>query len=691
MKKLFDHLVNLGVSKTFSRSENKITKLLNIICITWIILIGPFILKDFLTVEQYIPTAIGHLVMGTFLVTVLFLQKNQKTNTARLLFIITSFGDFYIFSNYLMVGKLAELFYLLTPLFSILMFKQKWIHYTFLVISILFFIIPNQFTHIYNETLFVDPADPAMVPIFFVCIFLMVIYFKNINLKNEMILEDQKNKAEEATQTINNQKHELENLHHHQKQFFVNVAHEIRTPLTIINGNNNIIATNHEPQESTIIKDQVTKIQQIVDDVLDLAKLDTNDFVLQKTTLDIGSLISQIKDSFNASFKSKHIEFNLINNAKSTVFVSADNRYLQRALNNLLSNALKYTPEKGNVSIQLKTNEEVIELAISDTGIGIKEDEKRLIFNRFYQVDNSINKAGGSGIGLAFTKEIIELHGGTIKTKHQNIGSCFVIDLPIIEENIITNVKTSNPTIKRTTPSILPGNKQILVVEDNIDMAKYITTILMGYKVIHAKDGLEALEILQKNIAIDLIITDYMMPHLNGYDFIVKLREKENNTPVIMLTAKSDITTKIKVLRLGIDDVISKPFEAEELLIRVNKSIVNNESKIQFIKEENISPSETNENSWINTMILFIETNCTDSTLTVSTLCDEFAVSSSTLFRKVKCHTGLGTKEFITEVRLRKAKNLLINSPSISFTEMAYETGFKNVTRFKNLYIERFG
>ena len=549
MKTLFVNISNFGMRKGLSGSEIKITKLLNQLSLTWLLLLVFFIITDIIILDDFIPTMSGHLVMGGLIIIVFFLQKKERTSAARLLFILSAYGEFYVFANYFMKGQLVELFYILLPMISILMFNQRWIHYTWLLISIISFVLPNQINQIYSDTLF---SDPTTVPIFFIGIFLIVVYFKNMNLSNEKVLEGQKNEAEEAANIIKKQKKEIENVYNQQKQFFINVAHEIRTPLTIIKGNNDIIKKKQDSEETDIIKGQLKKIQQIVDDVLDLAKLDTDQFSLQNLPIDFKELVKQVKGSFESSFQSKSIQLEYVDNTNEELVVTGDNRYLQRSINNILSNALKYTHENGHVKILLSKIENTVEVLISDSGIGVKAEECETIFNRFFQSDNSINKSGGSGIGLSFTKEIIQQHNGAISVLTQNKGTTFKVTLPLSSsEGIVQEeFKLEEKSYPKLTKKL--DGKCILVVEDNQDMTTYLNRILSDYRTINAKDGKDALALLNIHKNIDLIITDYMMPNLNGYELIKQLRKQNNSLPVIMLTAKSDSETRIEVLRLGI-------------------------------------------------------------------------------------------------------------------------------------------
>ncbi len=232
--------------------------------------------------------------------------------------------------------------------------------------------------------------------------------------------------------------------------------------------------------------------------------------------------------------------------------------------------------------------------------------------------------------------------------------------------------------------------KTILLVEDHQEMREYIKTILSQYNIIEATNGIEALTHLE-NHTIDYIITDYMMPQMDGLQFIKELKARDNNLPILMLTARADTETKINVLRLGIDDYITKPFEEEELLLRINHGLINFSNQQTFIKEEKVEVSETKDVKFTKSLQSYIQDNCTNTSFGISDLCEEFALSQSSLYRKVKSITGLNTKEFITEIRLQKARQIRESNNGVTLKELVFSLGYKNSTHFNNLYEKRFG
>ena len=690
MKKIANKFLNIGVHEGLSKGETKLVILLNFFCIIWYATSLTFTVTDYFFLEQYVQllsgyaVEVGYAVEICLLILVQILQANRKYTIARLLFIFSTYFQFFVFSNFIVPENLDELFYILTPLFSLIFFNDRRVHYTFLFLALISFIVPVNFFNIYAEGVF---KDPAVVPIIFIGVFLLVNYFKNLNAKNEALLNEQKDNAIEHTVLIEKQKHSLETLH----------DFEIRTPLTIMKGNINRIKKSGTPENIEHImqlESQTQNIQRIINDVMDLTKMDSNNFQLKTENVLLSALVNRVFTSFYSNFQNKNIAYTLIDNSNKKSIVDADVTYLESALSNIITNAFKYTNEPGEVSLLLEQDGQNNTLIkIQDSGIGIAKNDIENVFNRFYQVNNSINRSGGSGIGLAFTKEIIEKHKGKIVAESSiNEGSCFTISLPI-KSFAKKAFKDIGIHIPKTTEVTLPhtiDKKTILLVEDHQEMREYIKSILTQYNTLEASNGIEALISLEKN-KVDYIITDYMMPQMDGLQFIKELNNKGNRLPVLMLTARTDFETKINTLRLGIDDYITKPFDEEELLLRINHGLTNYSSQQKFIEKEDIPLSETKDVQFTKDLQTYIEDNCANSTVNILELCEEFSMSQSSLYRKVKAITGFNTKEFIAEVKLQKARELRRKKTDITLKDLVLSLGYKNSTHFVNLYEKRFG
>ncbi|MGY5355282.1 hybrid sensor histidine kinase/response regulator transcription factor [Wenyingzhuangia sp. IMCC45467] len=654
--------------------DKKRARLMLTFSLVWII---QTIFSIFVSVIKYNSNLMlaGHLFdfVGILLV-FYFLYKRQQT-AALVLFISLVLITTILFTNVLSPAKYAEYFYIfVAPLILIFTEKKVLIYFGFIV-SYLAFIIPNKFYHIYPDEYY---QDDYFAFILFIIVFFLVYYFKSINSKNEKLLEIKTK--------------ELEELNQFQSQFFINISHEIKTPLTLIRGQADKIK---ETKVKRKIDVQINNIQKIVDDVIDLSKMSNNSFSLHKEVVDLKSLVYKIHISFESLFAQKKITFTFIN-SEHDFFILADALYLERAINNLMLNAYKYTDKKGKVIIKLNKIEDTIQLSISDTGIGIDKKNVDKIFNRFYQVNNDFNQTGGSGIGLAFTKEIITLLEGEIIVESKpNIGTTFKVLFPVVNnlknkiktENISTSVSSKNDL----TDVVFDKSITILIVDDSVEMRSYLKELLQEYKCIEADNGIEALELLKEK-KVDFIVTDYMMPKMNGFELITYMKNNNMFIPTLMLTARSDNDSKLQVLRLGINDYLSKPFDKNELLIRIHNILKNQYNREKFVLKEEISDEEINENTeWLVKLKNCIIKKCHNPKLNQVEIAEHFNVSKSTFYRKVKMETGLTPNEFINEIKLLQARKIVEKQSDISLKELSLKVGYLHTSYFATQYKKRFG
>ena len=691
-------LLNLGIHDGLTQNEQKLVKLLNLICVSWYGLIIAFVVLDaiFSSFYELWTNGIGHGAQFLMLMLVQYLHYKRKITAARLVFLISSMLQFFAFCNLILPGKLVEFYYLIILIFSLLFLHKRSYHLLFLFGTLAAFFIPNHLYHFYGKEM---EGNHISIIFMFLSVYLLVNYFKTVNQDSEKLLEEQKNEALNDKHLIEKQKKELEDLHSYQNQFFVNVAHEIRTPLTIIKGNTSKLNKQFQSIDKETVETlqnielQNEKIQEIVNSVLDLAKIDANTFVLEETEIEINQLVQQLYISFTSNFQNKGIAYHFIDNTTNPLSVKGDLKNLERAINNIILNALKYCEKDSEVTVDLFQETDSVRIEINDTGIGIANDQLDKIFNRFYQVNNSVNRAGGSGIGLAFSKEIIQKHKGKITVKSTpDVSTCFTIELPTTPStnHVATHVETPQDSTQKTIVTEPTKDQSILLVEDNTEMRSYLKSVLNAFTIHEATNGLEGLEVL-KTQNIDFIITDYMMPQMDGYEFISAVKKEGYCTPILMLTARTDFEGKLNVLQLGIDDYITKPFEEAELLIRINNALQNHKNRTNYLAEEPLDESVIIEGDFSLQLQEFIENNCKNNHFGIPDICDQFALSTSSLYRKVKCKTGLSPKEFITEVRLQKARKLLLENHHVTAKDLATEIGYTNYSHFSNIYFERFG
>mgnify|MGYP005989163153 CR=1 FL=1 len=520
----------------------------------------------------------------------------------------------------------------------------------------------------------------------------------------------------------------LSELDRFKTKLYTNITHEFRTPLTVINGM--LAQIQENPKEwmkegLIMIQRNSNRLLDLVNQMLALSKLESGKLELETQHGDMVGFTKYIVESIHSLAESKSIQVHFYAEEKE-VWMDHDPDKIQQILTNLLSNAIKFTPEGGNVYVSLKeqgmsAEKKALQIKIRDTGTGISEDQLPFIFDRFYQVDDTLTRhAEGSGIGLALVKELVKLMNGDIAVKSRlEEGTSFEILLPITHTT--TSQTTFKPEKNRLNAKTLKQGSwekvmkitdqqssllhkhlpEVLIVEDNPDVVAYIAACLQGlYKLKVAKDGAEGIEIALKQIP-DLIITDVMMPKKNGYEVCqtVKQDQRTSHIPVVMLTAKADLDSKLEGLSEGADAYLSKPFHKEELLLRIKKllelrkqlqSFYRSASGLSDQKAITEKPLPAMENEFIKKVKAIVETNLDNFEFNVEQLCREVHLSHSQLHRKLSALTGLSANRFIRHIRLYKAKEMLKDA-MISITAVAFDTGFNDPSYFGRMFKKEFG
>lgn len=495
-------------------------------------------------------------------------------------------------------------------------------------------------------------------------------------------------------------------------KFITNITHEFRTPLTVILGYLNTLNT--EIGENSKARLALGSIEQnsknllkLVNEMLDLAKLETNNMKLNMSNIDLAVYTSYIVQSFSSLASLKNIQLKFIKTA-DTVVSEVDPEKMRQILYNLISNAIKFSDEGSSVKVLVAKEDQWGTIMIQDQGVGIPKEELPYIFNRFFRSSKTSRKNSGSGIGLSLTKELIALMKGEITVDSvENMGTTFKLKLPLSNlvpkaaENQLSNHKQEIISEKPQTefnPSNLEGANTILVVEDNTDIATYIGSRLdADFNLLFAYNGKEGLEIADREIP-DLILTDVMMPLMNGYELTQKLQENiaTNHIPIIMLTAKSLDEDRLQGLKSGADAYLTKPFSEEELFLRITK-LIEKRNLLQSKYQTSISkrPSKTDLKSdknlrFLNKAIELVHKNLDDSNYDSRMLATELAMSESQLYRKLRAITDKSTAIFIRQVRLEKAREFLKNSEK-TVAEVAFETGFNDPNWFSKAFKEAYG
>ena len=509
----------------------------------------------------------------------------------------------------------------------------------------------------------------------------------------------------------------LQDLDDLKSRFITNITHEFRTPLTIILGYLGNLKEEYSGKTKTInsletIEKNSNNLLSLVNQMLDLAKLEQGKLQLNNKNNDALAFIQHIVHSFDkiAEEKSIHLKFS---SAEKVIKMDYDAEKLRQIITNLLSNALKFTSENKKVSLQLlleqkQTHSNLI-IKVEDQGLGIPKDELPNIFDRFYQVSSSSFKvAQGTGIGLALCKELVGLMKGSISVISEiGTGSTFTVLLPITQNAQETAVNTEDfyATIGKTEvlPTVGISNKEadnhILIVEDNTDMANYISSCLSDtYQITHVLDGSKGLEKAIEQIP-DLIISDVMMPVMDGFEMTQKLQQHEatNHIPIIILTSKAMQEDKIEGLESGADAYLTKPFSKKELQIRIANLISKRknlqeryQTEVVVQQKKNVKASTDKNIIFLNKAIDCIHLFIEDNTFNSEKLAKELGLSDSQLYRKLKAISNTSTAIFIRNIRLEKAKELLQTS-DLTISEIAYATGFNDPSWFSKTFKTTFG
>ncbi|QEE49851.1 response regulator [Flavobacterium alkalisoli] len=508
-------------------------------------------------------------------------------------------------------------------------------------------------------------------------------------IKNEILL-----KQKEAQQ--------LREMDEVKSRFFSNITHELRTPITLIMGPAEQLKTLDSKEQQghllSIISKNAGSLLNLTNQLLDIAKLEAGALKPYKLWGDVVAAVKQVIVMFSEEASTKNNEIIFEGPETAEYFFAPD--ILERILYNLLSNALKYSYLGGKVFVRFSESEKGIVLEVQDTGRGIPHDEQSNIFKRFYHIDGK-SKEVGTGIGLSLVKELIDLEGGTIDVKSDNTknnhGTTFTVLLPYRKavETIDNNPPQVQVNEKDDDSGLSDSKPLILLVEDNRELANFIEGSLNPYYTIYrAQNGKEGLE-LALSIMPDLILSDVLMEGMDGFEMCKHLKSDINtdHIPVIMLTAKVDMGSKLEGLSYGADDYLTKPFNVTELLLRIENRLELLKKQRKFIyRKLKLLPDEVEQNvsvtedPFLNKMYAVIDTRLDDETFSMDELASALNISRSSLHRKIKSLTNMSTTEIVKIYRLKKAVSLLHENYTIS--EVAYKTGFGSPSYFSKSFKE---
>ncbi|RFZ82698.1 response regulator [Mucilaginibacter terrenus] len=506
-------------------------------------------------------------------------------------------------------------------------------------------------------------------------------------------------------------------------RFLANISHELKTPLTLIMGpaeqllNHNVVP---EQQKSNLLAIQRNgkKLLDIVNELLDLGKIESGNITLKPSTVNIHELITLIFQSFTSAAEYKKVSYSLSCDIDRALTISIDRDKFEKIANNLISNALKFTPASHAVNVKATTTNGFVNFTVHDNGDGIHPDDVPYIFDRYFQSNRNTPAEGGTGIGLSIAKEFAELMGGTVKVESSyGLGSTFTAEIPIVaatkQDKAPKDAKQLS-IIAKTTFLPVTESSTILLVEDHREMADYIISIIgQDYQVLTADSGISALSSLDSiNRLPDLIISDVMMPGMDGFTLLdhLKAHPKYFKIPVIMLTALADSKSKMRALHTGVDDYLTKPFMRDELLARaanlINNAAFRDKPAPDEQKEDSLlvlpvacaqtdpeplrdlSPSDM---AWLATLEDTVRKFIGKTDLNLAMLSYEMAISERQLFRRIKAITGLTPNKYIRTIRLQIAREAIESGRYRTVAEIAYAAGFDTPAYFSKLYKEHFG
>lgn len=565
----------------------------------------------------------------------------------------------------------------------------------------------------------------AQTMFLYVCLIILLLFAALLAIivraywtKNRMNMElsRQKKKLEEQRDQLISLSKQLEEATHAKLVFFTNVSHDFHIPLTLVADPVEQLLEDKAltPRQQSLLKvvhKNVHILLRLVNQILDFRKYENDKLELVRANMNLRVQLQEWSHSFQTLALKKHIHFVLeVNDDRADYLMAVDAEKMERVYFNLLSNAFKFTPENGTITVTLSTltKEEggrYARLVVADTGSGISVQHIRHIFDRFYQID--VNHAG-SGIGLALAKAFVELHGGEITADSvEGKGTVFTVDIPmtVVEEpsaDLVQEPRITQQTVveeledMETEEQIPDENKEcILIIDDNADVRDYVKSLLKEeYTVIEAPDGRAGLKKAMKYVP-DAIICDVMMPVMDGLECCRKLKTElqTSHIPVMLLTACSLDEQRIQGFECGADSYISKPFNSKLLLVRLRNLMDNHKRLKQFFGDKTTLSKESVsdvDKGFVDRFRELIEENLADSELSVEDLGGKMGLSRVQLYRKIKALTNYSPNELVRIARLKKAASLLASSEK-TISEITYEVGFTSPSYFTKCYKEYFG
>lgn len=525
-----------------------------------------------------------------------------------------------------------------------------------------------------------------------------------------------------AERTRARQLHELDML---KLRMFTNISHEIRTPLTLILGPLEKLISKEVPEEEiqshlALVYRNTRQLDRLINQLLDFRKLEAGNLKLEPVMTDLVSLIENVVTSFSEFAREKHITLKY-NSLKKKITAQFDPDKVETIVTNLISNALKYTGEGGMVSVHLslvfghdeeeelndKPEKQYVEISVKDTGKGISQPNIEKIFTRFFRVDSK-NESTGTGIGLALVRELVKLHKGTVYVVSKpGKGSKFTVRLPFetaaesagveIREDASGALPEGNISPYPEKPQEKPDARIMLIVEDNPDVRFFIRSHFDAlFTIYEARNGKEGWDVAIQAIP-DIIISDILMPDVDGYEFCKRIKhdERTSHIPVLLLTALHSKEHEIEGLSCGADDYVTKPFDITILQTKVENMLsLRSAMRDKYTRELVLKPSDviitSPDERFLQRSLEVVERNIGNSEFDIESFAAEVGVSRMQLYRKFSALTNMTVKEFVRSIRLKRAAQLLLEK-KLTVTEIAYTVGFRDLSHFRKCFHREYG
>lgn len=524
-------------------------------------------------------------------------------------------------------------------------------------------------------------------------------HLKQENVKLEAEVGKRTLELKKDKETIQIQAEKLTELDQLKTSFYQNISHELKTPLSLITGPLETIKSmesSKNPQTNklwNLVEKNVSMLMKRVDELLEINRLQNKNVGTHLSSVQVQNFLDNYCGIFFDEAKRKDIRLTIEHNCPGLI-VMVDEDKFGKVIQNLIANALKYCPAGSIVSVKFFKIENEIHAIIQDNGPGIPKKYHSQIFDKFFQIPDAGKVRFGSGIGLAIVKEYVELMSGKLELfSDVGKGTTFEISIPFIPGQITkTTSEDSDIEIIKFNKD-LPPETHILVVEDNEDLQTYLSIILTPVaKISVAGNGKTAMEMLQDGLKVDLILSDIMMPEMDGFGLLqyVKSDDLLRKTPFIFLTARNNEGIKLSSLRLGVDDFLTKPFSGEELLLRIYRLLKNQEIR-KATKEVRASVELNEDENKLSHLQNFVRSNLDNPTFSVESMAIFMQMSERTLRRFMQKEFGLSPKDFIMEMQMNVLRELHIENPYFTLKELGNRVGFLNTKYMARLFFERFG